>query len=155
MVADNYPDGYDVVWLASDRLGQLAAFITAGVGPIPIWALDYPELSILDIEDSICGLPKSSGAVLTISAPRPDSFLELAERGLFVYDWHDVHRIRIERSGMYELAAFPRVPLLMDALPVSLKIIAKSIQLAGTDFFRDKQVALEESIPCQFGEKLS
>jgi hypothetical protein len=63
MVADNYPDGYDVVWLASDRLGQLAAFITAGVGPIPIWALDYPELSILDIEDSICGLPKSSNSL--------------------------------------------------------------------------------------------
>jgi hypothetical protein len=35
-----YPEFIDWVWLASDNLGQVGAFVTAGVAPIRIVSLD-------------------------------------------------------------------------------------------------------------------
>ena len=65
-----YPEGIDVLWLASDQAGHLGVFVTGGRGPIPAQALleTYP----LDtIEDQILKLPKASDIDLRIRDPRP------------------------------------------------------------------------------------
>jgi hypothetical protein len=93
MTTQPYPGQIDCVWIASDRDGHVGAFVTAGVGPIPELALNSAEpLLVEDIEEAILKLPKVSDCRLLVSIPRPDSFIDMAERGLFVYDWSDVHR---------------------------------------------------------------
>jgi hypothetical protein len=87
-----YPDGIDCVWIASDREGNLGAFITAGVGPIPVKVLKSDCPHVGDIEGLICTMPRVTGAHLFASVPRPGDLIGFAERGLFVYDWTDIHR---------------------------------------------------------------
>jgi len=101
------PAGLDVVWLALDKSGQLGAFVTAGEGPIPAAALRCPVMRIEEVESALRSLPRIASAELRVSVPRPDDFVELAERGLFVYDWTDIHRRRKDYLNAYELAAVP------------------------------------------------
>ena len=42
---------------------------------------------------------------MRVGVPRPDDFVELAGRGLFVYDWTDIHRKRKDYLHAYELVA--------------------------------------------------
>lgn len=104
-----YPTGSDLVWLGRDRVGRLAAFITAGAGQIPKRLL-VEENMPCDFEGAILDLPKVSDVMLHVDVPRPDSFIALAERGLFVFDWRDIHRATRERSSCYELVATPLQP---------------------------------------------
>src|SRR5215472_14947016 len=94
MATQPYPINLDCVWIASDRDEHCAAFVTAGVGPIPALVLNNTAKSVLieSIWEAILRLPKVSTCRLLVSVPRPDSFIAMAERGLFVYDWSDVHR---------------------------------------------------------------
>jgi hypothetical protein len=134
----SYPDGIDCVWLASDRDGHLGAFVTGGVGPIPIQALNCEDALIEDIEKFICNLRNASTARLLVSIKRPDDFIELAERGVFVYDWSDVHRTARESIHAYELVATPVSPITVNMLPVKLASVAKALKF-GDVAFADKQ----------------
>ncbi len=52
--------GFDVVWLATDAVGRLAAFVTAGQGPIPdaLFVGDGPAVcSMVAIVRDVC-LPR-------------------------------------------------------------------------------------------------
>jgi hypothetical protein len=102
-----YPDGLDCVWLASDRNGQLGAFVTAAVGPIPISALSGTSLPFGDVEEAICELPPVSDVRLLVQMKRSDDFIAMAQGGVFVYDWSDVHRTMRESIHAYELIAMP------------------------------------------------
>ena|ERR1043166_7291195 len=92
MTACVYPNGLDCVWLASDRTGHVEAFVTAGAGPIPVAALSGASLPIGDVEQAVCELPRISNVRLLVQMRRPDDFIEMAQRGAFTYDWHDIHR---------------------------------------------------------------
>jgi hypothetical protein len=105
-----YPKGIDCVWIASDRHGNSAAFVTGGEGPIPSVVLELDRTYIMDSEAAICALPISSDVELLVSMNRPDDFIAMAERGFFVYDWQDVHRSASEASNLYELIASPINP---------------------------------------------
>ena len=127
-----YPEGIDVLWLASDQAGQLALFVTGGRGPIPAQALleTYP----LDtIEDRILALPKASDIDLRIRDPRPDRVVALAERGFFVFDWSDVHRTEAYIDE-YELIALPYRPLTLDQLSDDLLDAARTIRFTKVAF---------------------
>ena len=127
-----YPDGIDVLWLASDQAGHLGVFVTGGRGPIPVPALleTYP----LDtIEDQVLKLPQISDIDLRIREPRPDRFVALAERGFFVFDWSDIHRTEAYIDE-YELIALPYRPLTLDQLSDELLDAARSIRLAKVAF---------------------
>ena len=97
----------DVVWLAADPKGFLAAFVTAGAGPIPPAALPF----VAGAEEAALRLPSISECQLLMRAPRPDDFAELAKRGLFVYDWSDIHRTTTAELRAYELVAVPARPI--------------------------------------------
>jgi len=134
MVNYAYPEGVDCVWIASDSNGHVCAFVTGGIGPIPIEALNSELVSIEDIEELICQLPKASGVQLLISMKRPDDFIDMAERGLFVYDWRDVERSLKESTHMYEPIAVPITPISIDELPESLRGFATNISFSKVLF---------------------
>jgi len=114
-----YPSQIDCVWLAADVDGRLAAFVTAGVGPIPD-ALLASSVDIELIESHLLQLPIVGTAVNVTNVPNPGSFIELSCRGLFVYDWTDIYVSERQASGVYELVASPSIELLERDLPTNL-----------------------------------
>jgi hypothetical protein len=110
-------DGIDMAWLASDSKGQVAAFITGGAGPIP--AVAVPSLE--DAETQALALPDAGTFQLHVQVQRPDDFIALAKKGLFVYDWPDPG-VERQNRGTYHLAASPGSPIVLDSalLPACL-----------------------------------
>jgi len=125
----NYPHGIDCVWLATDAEGRLAAMITGGCGPIPPEALSG-EMEIFDVEAELLGLPINGEAILRRAVPDPSSFRALGSRGLYVYDWTDLHRTTVEATGRYELVTEPLMPARRDQLPD--EIACAAVALADT-----------------------
>ena len=148
MSTRSYPAGLDCVWLAADREGHVGAFVTAGVGPIPVDALREDLLSVEELEDRVLELPPVSGVELRISVPRPDSFLRLAERGLFVYDWRDVHRVWWGKRGAYEIAAVPTQPLERRSLPPDLAAVVDALLLEELRFSARAKVDVRRHLRC-------
>ncbi|WP_237151651.1 hypothetical protein [Oryzibacter oryziterrae] len=102
--------GIDCLWLGVDKNGHVAAFITAGAGPIPTAALDDVKFDPQRAEEEICSLPKHTQAETISDKGDNSSFLELAERGLFIYDWTDIYKAISKQAGKYELVARPFAP---------------------------------------------
>lgn len=146
MSARPYPDGIDCSWLASDQTGRLGVFITAGIGPIPAAVLDSAYMPIEEIEERLCQLPAVSSAQLLVTVKRPDSFIDLAERGIFVYDWTDIHRIKA--LNLYEPVAVPTGPINMDVLPDDLVAVARAVRLDGVEFEARKSLDIRSLISC-------
>ena len=140
MIEQSYPEGIDCVWLASDTEGHLGVFITAGCGPIPEQVLESTHIPIEDVESRLCELPRMSKAQLLVSIKRPDDFVDLAERGLFVYDWTDINRTALEALHAYELVAVPSKPITMSSLPADLASLAKAAILTRVIFVTRQSV---------------
>lgn len=119
----DYPHQIDCVWLATDSMGQLAAIITAGEGPIPESVLAH-DFDMMDIERALLDLPVIGEARLIEQIPDPSSFLALSLRGLFVYDWTDLHRLSAEAVRAYELVSVPSVQASLQTLPAELRGVA-------------------------------
>lgn len=122
--------GVDAAWLAVDASGQLALFTTGGEGPVPEGAIP----SIESAEESVLALPEISGVDLLVALARPDDFIAFAKRGLFAYDWSDVHRTTRQSLGGYELQARPYRPLLLTDLPEPVRAMAAATKLSGVAF---------------------
>ncbi|WP_129688365.1 hypothetical protein [Gottfriedia acidiceleris] len=117
MQLTNDYDGFDMVWIASDINGQLGAFNTFGGGPVPCEALNFP---FEDIEEAVLRLSYNSGTHLLPQLPSQDRFIELVNRGFFVYDW--------SHSNSYKLYEVPIKPRLISELPDDLQKLADSIK---------------------------
>lgn len=128
-----YPDQLDWVWLASDKSGQVAAFVTAGSGPIPVQVLNS-DLPDEDPEKAISQLLLRSEVTLLVSLPDPTSFVAMAERGFFVYDWSDIHRSKHKSINAYEQMAIPRNPIFAHQLPKQLAQLVNEVRLANVVF---------------------
>jgi hypothetical protein len=126
----------DVIWLAVDAKGHLAAFITAGEGPIPATALPLVD----GAEEEALSSPVVTGHRLLVTYARPDDLIALARRGLFVYDWSDVHRTRAQALGGYELVATPEEPLLLLRSSSGIQERASAVRLAHATFGADRLV---------------
>lgn len=129
----DYPDQIDVVWLASDSAGQLAAMVTAGEGPIPATVLAVS--SCIANEEALLSLPVLGEALLKVRLPDPTSFAELSRRGLFVYDWTDVHRTNACALESYELMCSPTVRLSREDLPLELLALTYRVKATFGDTF--------------------
>jgi hypothetical protein len=143
VMSENYPWESDCVWTASDRVDNLAAFVTAGAGPIPKHLIDEGLALLLDCERKLLELPKISKVFVCDVPGHLTSFLELAERGFFVYDWLDVHRV-VDKSGAYELVAYPQNALLLPAL--SSDIV--STRFAGVEFSQNVRIDVSSFAEC-------
>jgi hypothetical protein len=111
-----YPLYLDCVWLGVDDRSCLAAFITAGIAPVPDEVLEQQSMLIEDIESFILELPICTTTQLTCNVKNPSSFVALAERGFYVYDWTDINKIQSNLTGEYELVAMPLKPITTDKL---------------------------------------
>lgn len=147
-----YPEGVDCVWIATDHEGYVGAFVTAGVGPIPQLVLGSKGVAIEDIEERICELPPVSKVQVLTSVPRPDDFVAMAERGVFVYDWSDVHRTSRQSIGAYELMAVPETPITVNDLPSDMMQFVKDIKLDGVEYAEAKNIDIRECLECISGE---
>jgi len=121
--------GIDCSWLASDQAGHLGAFFTAGIGPIPQLALEGGPIPIEDMELRLCELPRICSAKLLVTVPRPDSYTDFAERGLFVYDWTDIHATTRSATNAYQAVAVPETLLHTNSLPANLAAAATRLRL--------------------------
>lgn len=129
-----YPEGVDCVWMATDNRGYVGAFVTAGIAPIPQLALEPKGIAIEDIEAHICELPVISEVQVFTSVPRPDDFVAMAKRGIFVYDWSDIHRISGQSIGAYELMATPHTPITVHNLPSDMIQLVRGITLDRVEY---------------------
>ncbi len=135
-----YPEGYDVVWLGADRNARVAAFITGGCGPIPATLFESALPDLTDLEDLILTMPVRARSELLVSVPHPDSFIELSGRGLYVFDWTDLHRAREFELGAYELVSRPLEPLSASLLPESLRAVANAAHFTHSSFDLDHRI---------------
>ncbi|WP_137940450.1 hypothetical protein [Chitinivorax sp. B] len=143
-----YPNGLDCVWLATDRNGHLGAFVTGGIGPIPKSVLSSASVSIENIEEMVCALPQVSDVRLLVKMKRPDDFVEMAQRGLFVYDWCDVHRTASEFTHAYEPIAVPLNPISANLLPEVLMKVALATKLINVAFVEMQVLNIAAVLEC-------
>jgi hypothetical protein len=144
-----YPEDIDCTWLGLDRNRHVGAFVTAGIGPIPIALLDLEKPEVEDMGSMVCALPNVSTARILISVPDPSYYVELAERGIFVYDWTDVHRSRVDELNSYEPFAIPNDPLTLDSLPTALKEVVTLAKFDQVTFSDRTRVDVTEYVSCR------
>ena len=140
-----FPVGWDYAWLATDAAGHIAIFTNAGEGPIPAAVLAVREAADC-AERLVMALPERGDAELLVSVPRPDDFIAFARRGLFAYDWQDVHR----RTGLlhrYELMARPTAPLTV-ALSGAIDQLARLVRFASLRFGESPCIAPPDYVAC-------
>ena len=122
--------GFDCVWLASDIAGCLAAVVTAGVGPIPESVFGGP-VDLSDLEYRLLQLPVVGEASAVVEDGDATSFLELARRGLLVFDWTDVHSFDRAKIDAYQLVAAPACAIHASDLPADLGAVALRQRLSS------------------------
>lgn len=142
MSQQDYPYELDCAWIASDAAGLCAIFITGGEGPILPAALSLDFFPVGDVERKVLDMPAGLGkpARMHVVVPDPSSYLELAGRGFFVYDWAGSDRI-VGRLDAYELVAEPEVPIRCAELPVELRIVAEAVKVSGVLFSDAKSIS--------------
>lgn len=148
-----YPEQTDCAWLAVDSIGHVGVFITAGVGPIPETVLKS-ELPIVEIESALLELAPLGPASLAVRIPSPESFIALAKRGLFVYDWQNAHRIGAERKPGYDLVASPARPIDIMEMPSKLTGIAAKVALATHSFSQEERIDIASALPCMCSNEM-
>jgi hypothetical protein len=134
MTSQPYPLQIDCVWIASDRNDRVAAFVTAGCGPVAKLALEHPFAEVEEIEAALLLLPKTSDFRLGANLGRTDSFERLAERGFFVHDWSDVNETNANATHAYTLVAFPLNPISSSKLPEGLRSCANTVNFPTVNF---------------------
>jgi hypothetical protein len=115
-------EGTDCVWFAVDEDEHVAAFTTAGVAPVPRRVLENLAL-FYELTAVVAALPATGASVIapdvTYNERGLTDYRGWAARGLYGYDWVDVHRTR-NCSNRYELIAAPTAPLDASALAAQL-----------------------------------
>jgi hypothetical protein len=131
-------------WFAVDGIGQLAAFVTAGQGDVPTHLLSrYGELQ--QLSDNIESLPLRAGYELLHNYPRPDDFIDYARRGIYAYDWMEVH-MTANRKQHYYLIARPESPLILGELPPQLQDSFLLVRFPGLRFTDSPSFSIREVI---------
>ncbi len=140
-MAERYPDGIDASWIGIDRDSRVALFITAGNGPIPDIVLTSDDASIFDLEDWIQELPIIAEVNLKIHVPDPSSFIEPAERGIYVFDWRNVVGPKPgQYTKTYEVVAIPSRPILFSELNDKLTDAVRDVRLNDVSFSQSETI---------------
>lgn len=83
------------------------------------------NVDLRNIETLLMDLPVTGDVNLRASVARPDDFLDMACRGLYVYDWS---------GSKYVLVAEPEVEIQISDLDDKLKAIAKHAAFDSIEF---------------------
>jgi hypothetical protein len=143
--SEAYPSGLDAGWVALDAQGCVGFFATAGQGPMPASVIaDAPASD--ETEPLVLELPLLGESVPLREPPLvADAFTRFADRGLFVYDWQDVHR-PAGYSGCYELVARPSACLTADGLRGELARIASLTRIETLVFAGATMIDLAQHV---------
>ena len=133
-----YPLGVDCVWIGLDKTGSVAAFVTAGSGDIPRSTLFEGKVDLLDTEEFLMRLSVLGKGTVLVAVPRPDDFLDLSHRGLYVYDWG--------KTG-YTLAAVPGKSIVEGDLPENLRQLAALARFDDVTFRTSGQFSFAHCCP--------
>ena len=146
--SDSYPHQTDYEWCACDADGHVAVFTTAGIGPMPEAILnELPQMDAL--MEVVWSLPKKGRADMLVSLPRPDDFIHFASRGLFAYDWQDVHRVRKLESNRYEMLARPDTPIHLSELPERFHPLFRTVVLPEIRFADHRSIDIRNFFRCE------
>lgn len=141
-----YPEGIDCIWIAMDQNGALAAFVTAGVAPIPTIVLNSSLLELENIEQILIEqFPVIGEANLKVGLPRPDDFIAISKRGLFVYDWDD-------NEQQYVLISIPTYLKNYADLARNLKIYIQTLALNSYDFSKSNKINVYKDLICAIAD---
>ncbi len=143
----SYPKGLDCVWLATDSQCSIAIFITAGEAPVPSHLLQK-NTSLLGAEELVWKLPERTEARILVKAKRPDDYLAFAKRGLFVYDWTDIHRTQSSSINMYEMVAQPVKACSLDNISSELASCIVKIAVKNFMFSENSTIDISTYIEC-------
>lgn len=127
-LALRYLEGIDCTWVACDLAGHVGAFTTGGEGPIPHSAFTSATAEP-NAEERLISQPKLTTPRLIARYPRPDDYIAFAERGIFAFDWSDVHRTASNPTRMYQTISVPASPIHVEQLPLDLQAFAKATVL--------------------------
>ena len=141
-----YPDGLDCFWVGTDSIGNVGLFVIAGMAPIPLLALSNAYGNMLDLEDWLLPLPIISEAQVTEGYASMDEDIGWARRGIFAFDWSDIHRTRSQELRGYERIAMPTQPLHVGELQGVLRNCATVVTIPDADFHRDAVVKIPASM---------
>jgi hypothetical protein len=112
-------------WFASDRNGNLGIFSAIMNAPIPE-SIKVSYENYIKVEEIISSLPKSTSHILTTNENGNFSdWISYAEKGLFAFDFQDVHRTKNEIKNQYDLIAKPFQPILVNDKHILFDIIIK------------------------------
>lgn len=137
-----YPHQVDYAWLAVDDQHHVAIFFTGGEGPMHATAHPANE-SACQIEEQALALPEKSDVRLHVSYPRLEDYIAMAKRGVYAFDWGDVHRTRSAEKGVYELVAEPLMAITLEQLPTELRLIVEATHLVGIKFSQSAQSGIK------------
>jgi hypothetical protein len=146
MTAQGYPEQLDVMWAATDSIGQVGVFFSAGEGPIAKTFLDYENYEQEDLEGFMLELPRRGECIKT-SADGINSDVQLAEAGCYVFDWSDVHRVS-GKLHVYELCTMPSVPLKLEELAPDVQLFLGQVQLPDVVFGTSGALDVEAYVEC-------
>jgi len=150
---DLYPYDFDIVWVCADLRGSLAAFVTAGRGPVPEIILSEWGEGIGEIESVILNMVKSLEASIIGSYLDETSFRDLSERGLYVYDWSDIHRSISQYSKKYEKVALPQKALFLSDVDPLAREKLRTIVTLETYFSDQDAIGPETHVACISAER--
>lgn len=117
LLTKRHGKGEEFDWFARDKLGYLAFFTSAGIGPIPnvIWE----HLSEYNgLVKFLTLLPCRGFARVFNRSGNYAEWQDVADRGLHAFDYYDVHRVT--KLGGYDLIARPAAPVACHDLPHEL-----------------------------------
>jgi hypothetical protein len=143
---DGYPYGWDYGWLACDAADHVAVFTSAGLGPIPLSTIALRPDS--DKAERLAERLPVRGECEPNTDAWTECFKEFARRGLYSYDWQDVHRAIVAKTQHYELMARPAMPALVSELPAEVALLAQLARFGSLRFAEVESIALPAYLDC-------
>lgn len=114
-------------WYAVDSNGNLGMFSAIMLAPIPEKAKESYD-TYIELTSLINSLPKSTSFVLVTTEQGDFSaWTSYAERGLFAFDFQDVHRAIAKNQ--YDLIARPVLPLNYRDINIPTNLLDKLVRL--------------------------
>ncbi len=93
-------------------------------------------------------LPEITEPRLLVNVARPDDYLAFAKRGLFVYDWTDIHRTQKASINMYEMVAQPVKACSVGNISSDLTSCIVSITGKNFHFLENSTIKIDSYIQC-------
>lgn len=143
-----YPSGCDYEWLALDSEGYVAIFTSAGCAPIPTSILRQASDADL-LSAAVRDLPIKGKAHMLAPLPRPDDYIYFSSRGLFAYDWRDLHRSSHNCSNAYEMLSKPEHPIRIDEFPEQFRHALARIRFDTLSFRSEEKIAPQSLVSCE------